>query len=203
MAAPARLCTGLMTVKEGNHTQPQDLSHVKNKQARLAMANVVPIDDPHWPLTQGEVLYQGQTRTPKPKNRTNSTKQFSEQFDGVAGHYPVKQGFEANRTRKFTRKFGKIFVAHVLWGTFLSLIVVKRPFPCFFGTIFDKLTYILKCIYIFTYMYMLLELFGPASYQTLSFQLFYRENGPAFVALIFLIFVLWGLGKLQSYTTRG
>ena len=29
--------------------------------------------------------------------------------------------FEANRTRKFTRKFGKIFVTQVLWGTFLSL----------------------------------------------------------------------------------
>ena len=33
-------------------------------------------------------------------------------------HYPIKQGFEANRTRKFTRKFGRIFVAKVLWGTF-------------------------------------------------------------------------------------
>ena len=28
----------------------------------------------------------------KPKNRTNSTKEFSEQFEGVTGHYPVKQG---------------------------------------------------------------------------------------------------------------
>ena len=25
---------------------------------------------------------------------------------------------EANRTRKFTRKFGKVFVSQVLWGTF-------------------------------------------------------------------------------------
>ena len=29
----------------------------------------------------------------KPKNRTNSTKEFSKQFEGVTGHYPVKQGF--------------------------------------------------------------------------------------------------------------
>ena len=29
----------------------------------------------------------------KPKDRTNSTKEFSEQFEGVTGHYPVKQGF--------------------------------------------------------------------------------------------------------------
>ena len=28
------------------------------------------------------------------------------------------KGFEANRTRKFTRKFGEIFVVKVLWGTF-------------------------------------------------------------------------------------
>ena len=36
---------------------------------------------------------KGQKRTPKPKNRTNSTKELSEQFDGVTGHDPVKQGF--------------------------------------------------------------------------------------------------------------
>ena len=32
-------------------------------------------------------------RTPKPKNRTNSTKHLSEQFEGGTGHYPIKQGF--------------------------------------------------------------------------------------------------------------
>ena len=32
-------------------------------------------------------------RPTKPKSRTNSTKEFFEQFAGVAGHYPVKQGF--------------------------------------------------------------------------------------------------------------
>ena len=29
----------------------------------------------------------------KPKIRANGTKEFSEQFEGVTGHYPVKQGF--------------------------------------------------------------------------------------------------------------
>ena len=32
----------------------------------------------------------------KPKNRTSSTKEFSEQFEGVTGHCPVNTGFEAN-----------------------------------------------------------------------------------------------------------
>ena len=41
---------------------------------------------------------------------------------GGVRHSPENKGFEANRTRKFTRKFGKIFVAQVLWGVpFLSL----------------------------------------------------------------------------------
>ena len=31
--------------------------------------------------------------THKAKNSTNSTKEFSEQFEGLPGHYPVKQGF--------------------------------------------------------------------------------------------------------------
>ena len=50
---------------------------------------------------------------------TNSAKQFSEQFEGLPGHVPVEQGFffEANRARKFTRTFGKIFVAQFLCGT--------------------------------------------------------------------------------------
>ena len=63
-------------------------------------------------------LFKVQNRTPKPKNRTNSTKEFSEQ---VEGGLPVitqlRKGCEANRTRKFSRKSGKIFVAQVLWGT--------------------------------------------------------------------------------------
>ena len=54
-----------------------------------------------------ETSIRGQKRRTKPKIRANSTKEFSEQFEGVVGHYPVKQGFEANRTRKFTQTFGK------------------------------------------------------------------------------------------------
>ena len=39
-------------------------------------------------------LFSGaEKETPKPKNRTNSAKEFSEQFEGVTGHYPLKQGF--------------------------------------------------------------------------------------------------------------
>ena len=58
-----------------------------------------------------------------PKNRTNSTKEFSQQFEGATQQ---NKGLEANRTRKFTQKFGKIFVAQVLWGTF-SVPEKKRP----------------------------------------------------------------------------
>ena len=67
--------------------------------------------------------------TSDPYNR--SSKEFSEQFEGVACHYLVKQGeailltvgvflltvklrglqsLKPNRTRKVTRSFGKIFV---------------------------------------------------------------------------------------------
>ena len=54
----------------------------------------------------------------KPKNRTNSAKEFSEQFEGLTGHCPLNKGFEANHTRKFTRTFGKIFVTQFLCDTF-------------------------------------------------------------------------------------
>ena len=37
--------------------------------------------------------FRGQKGPTKPKIRVNSTKEFSEQFEGVTGHYPVKQGF--------------------------------------------------------------------------------------------------------------
>ena len=33
-----------------------------------------------------------QKRTPKPKNRTNSAKELSQQFEGFTGHFPLKQG---------------------------------------------------------------------------------------------------------------
>ena len=69
-------------------------------------------------------------RTPKPKNHTNSTKECSEQFEDTTQQ---NKGFEANRTGKFTRKFGEIFVAKVLWGTFsvpdLARTPTRKPFP--------------------------------------------------------------------------
>ena len=46
-----------------------------------------------------------------PKNFLNNSRVFL-----VMTH--SNKGFEGNRTRKFTRKFGEIFVAKVLWGTF-------------------------------------------------------------------------------------
>ena len=62
---------------------------------------------------------RSQKRPTKPKNRTNSTKEFSEQFGGGYRSLPSKtKGFEANRTRKFTRTFGKIFVTQFVCGTF-------------------------------------------------------------------------------------
>ena len=48
----------------------------------------------------------------------NNTKAFSEQFEGASDHYPVNKGFEANRSGKFIRMFGNIFVAQFLCGTF-------------------------------------------------------------------------------------
>ena len=36
---------------------------------------------------------QDPKRSPKAKDHTNSTKEFSEQVEGVTDHYPVKQGF--------------------------------------------------------------------------------------------------------------
>ena len=45
-----------------------------------------------------------QKRAPKPKKRTNSTKEFSEQFDGVTGHHPVKKGFWGESCQKVHTK---------------------------------------------------------------------------------------------------
>ena len=58
---------------------------------------------------------RGRKRTTKPKKCTNSTKEFSEQFEGTTHQ---NKDFDLNCTRKFTRKFGKIFVTQVLWHTF-------------------------------------------------------------------------------------
>ena len=41
----------------------------------------------------GPFFRGSQKRLTMPKNHTNSTKEVSEQFEGVTGHYPVKQGF--------------------------------------------------------------------------------------------------------------
>ena len=49
---------------------------------------VLPLETP----TNETLLEQEPKGLRKPKNRTNSTKEFSEQFEAVTGHYPVKQG---------------------------------------------------------------------------------------------------------------
>ena len=36
----------------------------------------------------------------KPRNQTNRTKKFSEQFEGVTGHYPIEQGFSGKSHQK-------------------------------------------------------------------------------------------------------
>ena len=53
---------------------------------------------------------EGRKKKPKAKDHTNSTKEFSEQFEGTTQQ---NKGFKANRTRKYTQKF----FAQVLWGT--------------------------------------------------------------------------------------
>ena len=47
-------------------------------------------------------------RTHKAKNRTNNTKEFSEQFERGPVITQWNKGFGANRTRKFTRTFGNV-----------------------------------------------------------------------------------------------
>ena len=65
-----------------------------------------------------------QKRTPKPRRIARTApKNFLNNSRGLP---VITQGFEANRTRKFTRKFGEIFVAKVLWGTFS----VENAFNC-------------------------------------------------------------------------
>ena len=55
-----------------------------------------------------------------PKSRTNSTKECSEQFEGLPGHYPINKGFAANRIRKFTKRSAKS-LSHSLFCGALSV----------------------------------------------------------------------------------
>ena len=65
---------------------------------------------------------RSQKRTPKPKNRTNSAREFSEQFEGFAGHCRLKQGFWGKSHQKVHPKVRRNLCRKVLWGTFLSLM---------------------------------------------------------------------------------
>ena len=53
-----------------------------------------------------------------PKIARMARKDFLNDSRGLPGQYPVKEGFEANRTRKFTRESGKIFVTWFLCSAF-------------------------------------------------------------------------------------
>ena len=64
------------------------------------------------------------TADPKPKNRTNSAKEFSEQFEGVTGHYPLKQGFWGKSHQKVRPKVRRNLCRESsLRYLFLSLII--------------------------------------------------------------------------------
>ena len=49
-------------------------------------------------------FFRSQKGPTKPKNHTNSTKEFSEQFEGNTGHYPAKQGFRPESSRECSAK---------------------------------------------------------------------------------------------------
>ena len=63
-------------------------------------------------------MVRSQKGLTKPKNRTNSTRGFSEQFKGVAGHYPIKRGFRGKLRQTVPRTFGKNFITQFICGTF-------------------------------------------------------------------------------------
>ena len=79
-----------------------------------------------WRLLLCSVPHQGPKITPKPKNRTNHTKEFSEQFEGTT---EWTKGFEANCTRKFTQKFGKI-LSHKFFGVPCLFLVPDQTLLC-------------------------------------------------------------------------
>ena len=69
------------------------------------------------PLTGG--LLRSQKKEPQSQRIARTApKNFLNKSRGLPVITHQNKGFEANRTRKFTRKFGEIFVAKVLWGTF-------------------------------------------------------------------------------------
>ena len=66
-------------------------------------------------VPQPPCIFRSQRRTPKPKKSHEQHQIISERFEGTTQY---NKGFEANHTRKFTRKFGEILVAKVLWSAF-------------------------------------------------------------------------------------
>ena len=79
-----------------------------------------------FPGNEAHQLCSGaQTQEPKKNPKAQkSHEQHQRIFWTIRGGYrslpklAIKQGFEANRARKFARKLGEISVAKALWGTF-------------------------------------------------------------------------------------
>ena len=69
------------------------------------------------PKTYTYTFIKGQKKDPKAKNSHEQRQRIL----WTTRTIPENKGFEVNLTRKFARKFGKIFVAKVLWGTFSVL----------------------------------------------------------------------------------
>ena len=68
----------------------------------------------------------------KPKNRTKSTKELSEQFEGVTGHYPVKQGVFGRIAPESSPKRSAKSLSH-------SFFVVPFLSPIFVSTLWEKM----------------------------------------------------------------
>ena len=81
-----------------------------------------------WKLHASVLIQEPKGLTKPQKNRTNSTKEFSEQFEGLPVIAQQNNGLKANHTRKFTRTIGKTFVTQFLCGTFCPRLIGPLSF---------------------------------------------------------------------------
>ena len=85
---------------------------------RAQFVLVVALDKNWSPISENIRWRMSRAKRKNPKAK-KSHEQYQRIFWTIRGQKTQQNmGFEANRTRKFTRKFGKIFVAQLLWGTF-------------------------------------------------------------------------------------
>ena len=104
------------TVSEKFHTTTSFSVAITNLKEQLSTPAVATADS----LTASHGLGKRSSakRPQNPKIARTAPKNFLNNSRGLPGHYPVKQGFEANRTRKLTVAFGQIFVTQFLCGAF-------------------------------------------------------------------------------------